>query len=188
MTQRYSLTGWRLALVRLLAFVGVVALSVFLFSIRDQAAEMAGYGLPGIFLLSLVANATLILPMPGVAITFAGGTLFNPIAVGLAAGTGAALGELTGYLAGFSGRGVLKRTPVYDLLDRWTAKYGILVIFALALFPNPFFDLAGAAAGAARMPLPEFLLWSWLGKTLKMLFFAYAGANSAVWILEWLVP
>jgi uncharacterized membrane protein YdjX (TVP38/TMEM64 family) len=40
------------------------------------------------------------------------------------------------------------------------------------------FDLAGAAAGALKMPLQKFLLWCWLGETVKMFIFAYAGASS----------
>ncbi len=111
------LTGWRLHLARVLAILMVVALTAYLFSIRDRAAELAGYGYPGVFLLSLVTNATLLLPMPGVAITFAAGAIFNPFLVALAAGLGSTLGELTGYLAGFSGQGVLERTDLYVRLE-----------------------------------------------------------------------
>jgi membrane protein YqaA with SNARE-associated domain len=50
-----------------------------------------------------------------------------------------------------------------------------LAIFGLAAIPNPFFDFAGIAAGALRFPVWQFLFWSFLGKTVKMLFFAYAG-------------
>ena len=54
----------------------------------------------------------------------------------------------------------------------------------LAFIPNPIFDIAGAAAGALGMPIYEFLFWAWIGKTLKMLMFAYAGATSADWLLQ----
>jgi len=162
----------------------VVALTVYLFSIRDRAAELARYGYPGVFLLSLVTNATLLLPMPGVAITFAAGAIFNPYAVALAAGLGSTLGELTGYLAGFSGQGVLERADLYHRLEDLTTRYGSAVVFFLALIPNPLFDLAGASAGAMRMPLRQFLFWTWVGKTLKMLAFAVAGATSAPWLLQ----
>lgn len=184
MSTEGSLSGWRLNLLRALAIAGVIALSVYLFSIRDQAKNLAEYGLPGVFLLSMITNATLLLPMPGVAITFTAGALFNPWLVGLAAGLGSTFGELTGYLAGFGGQGVVERTPLYDRMEHWTRRFGPGVIFLLALIPNPVFDVAGAAAGAMRMPVPSFLLWTWLGKTLKMLAFALAGAYSATWILN----
>ncbi len=184
MTSPGWLTGWRLQLARILAILLVVALTVYLFSIRDRAAELARYGYPGVFLLSLVTNATLLLPMPGVAITFAAGAIFNPYAVALAAGLGSTIGELTGYLAGFSGQGVLERADLYGRLEDLTTRYGSAVVFVLALIPNPLFDLAGASAGAMRMPLRQFLFWTWVGKTLKMLAFAVAGAASAPWLLQ----
>lgn len=188
MNRREGLSGWRARLTRYLALLAVVGLTVLLFSMRDRAAELARYGYPGIFLLSLVSNATLVLPMPGVAITFAAGAVFNPLAVGLAAGAGATLGEMTGYIAGFSGQEVLERTPLYQRLEGFTGRYGRWTIFLLALVPNPAFDLAGAAAGALRMPLGEFLLAAFLGKLLKMTGFALAGSQSAIWFLEFMTP
>src|SRR3990170_3797526 len=177
-----ALKGWRLALLRASALLLVVAITIYILAIRDQAEKLAAYGLPGVFLLSILANATLILPAPGVAITFAMGAVFNPLGVALAAGTGSAIGELTGYLAGFSGQAVVSRSRFYRRLAAWTARHGGLAIFVLALVPNPVFDVAGTAAGALRMPLRKFLFWVWMGKTLKMALFAYAGAYSVDWL------
>ena len=61
-------------------------------------------------------------------------------------------------------------------------RYGASPRFVLAAIPNPFFDLAGMAAGALRMPLLPFLFWCLLGKSIKMLFFAYTGAYSIEWL------
>jgi len=174
----------RLTVLRILALLAVIGITVFIFSIRDQAEQLQGYGYPGIFLLSLLSNATLVLPAPGIAITFAAGAVFNPIGVGLAAGTGAALGELTGYLAGYSGRAVVERSKLYLKLEDWTNRYGAWTIVALAALPNPVFDLAGVAAGALRMPVFTFLLWAWVGKVIKMLFVAYFGSLSVDWVLR----
>ncbi len=102
----------RVTLARIAALLVVILISVYIFSIRDQAARLAIYGYPGIFLISFLAYATVILPAPGIAIIFTMGTIFNPLAVGLAAGAGAALGELVGYLAGFSGQAVVERADV----------------------------------------------------------------------------
>jgi membrane protein YqaA with SNARE-associated domain len=170
-----------LGLARFGSLVGCVAITVYIYSIRDQAEALAAYGLPGIFLLSLVANATVILPAPGLALTFAFGGVMHPAAVALAAGAGAALGELTGYLAGYTGQAILGRTPTTATLGVWTRRYGGPAILALALIPNPFFDIAGATAGVLRMPVGTFLFWTWIGKTLKMLVIAYAGSASVDW-------
>jgi uncharacterized membrane protein YdjX (TVP38/TMEM64 family) len=174
----------RITALRVFALLAVIAITVFIYSIRDQAEQMETYGYPGVFLLSLLANATIILPAPGIAITFAAGGVFDPFWVGVAAGTGAALGELTGYLAGYSGRGVLEGTAIYQRLLELTRRFGKWTVLVLAIIPNPFFDVAGAAAGALRMPLPTFLLWATIGKLIKMWAVAYAGALSIDWVLR----
>jgi membrane protein YqaA with SNARE-associated domain len=167
----------RLTILRILSLILVLAISVFLFLNRDQLKSVQVYGYPGIFILSFLANATLILPVPGILLTSLMGTIFNPYLVGLAAGSGAALGEITGYLAGFSGQAVIENREWYDRITIWMKKYGDLTIFLLALIPNPFFDIGGMVAGALRMPLWRFLLWCWLGKVCKMIIFALAGAG-----------
>ncbi len=168
-------------LVRILALMVVVVISIYIFSIRDEAEKLAVYGYPGIFLLSFLAYATVLLPAPGVAVVFTMGAVFNPLIVALAAGAGAALGEISGYLAGFSGQAVIERADIYNRMTRWMGKNGPLTILLLSALPNPFFDLAGAAAGALKMPLVKFLFWCWIGETIKMLTFAYIGNTTIEW-------
>lgn len=175
---------WGATLMRVAILLVVIGITVYVYSIRDQAEQLARYGLPGVFLLSVLSNATLVLPAPGLLFIFAAGGLFNPVGVAIAAGAGAIIGELTGYLAGFSGRAVVERTKVYERLEQLTERYGGWSILALAAIPNPFFDLAGVAAGALRMPLLTFLIWGFVGKTIKMLAIAYAGAASIDWLLD----
>jgi membrane protein YqaA with SNARE-associated domain len=167
-----------LTITRILAFIAVIAITVLVYSLRDQIDELAVYGYPGIFLISFLAYATVLLPAPGVAVVFAMGAIFPPIGVALAAGSGAALGETTGYLAGFSGQGVVERADIYEKLTIWMQRNGPLTVFLLAAIPNPFFDMAGLVAGVLKMPYLKFLLFCWLGQMVKMLFFAYAGAVS----------
>lgn len=167
----------RLLLLRIGALVLVVGLTVLLFVYRRQLSELGVVGYPGIFLISLISNATLILPVPGVLFTSAMGAVFNPFWVAVAAGSGAALGELSGYLAGFSGQAVVENREWYDRVVGWIKKYGDVTIFALSVIPNPIFDIAGIVAGMLKLPLWRFLLWCWLGKVAKMLVFAYGGST-----------
>lgn len=172
-----KLTGWRLNVVRVIAFLAVIALTVFLFINRDRVQELEALGYPGIFLLSVLSNATLILPVPGVLFTSAMGAVFNPFWVALASSTGATIGELSGYLAGFSGQGVIENRAWYTRVTGWMKKYGGITVLVLAFVPNPFFDIAGMVAGALRMPLWKYLIYSWIGKTGKMLIFSYGGSQ-----------
>ena len=167
-----------LTIARILALLVVIGISVFVYSIRDRAEEFAIYGYPGIFVLAFLSNATVLLPAPGIAMVFAMGGVFNPVAVGLAAGTGGALGEISGYLAGFSGQAVIERADIYERMVQWMVRNGDWTIFLLAALPNPFFDITGIAAGALKMPIWRFLLWCWLGVTIKMAVFAYLGSAS----------
>lgn len=165
--------------IRVGTLILVIAITAGTLIFRSKLTHLGVYGYPGIFLLSIVANATVIIPVPGVLLTSAMGAVFNPFWVAVAAGSGAALGELSGYLAGFSGQGVIENAAAYEKLTGWMRKYGDLTIFALALIPNPLFDLAGMTAGALKLPVYRFLFWCWLGKIGKMLLFAYAG-NSII--------
>jgi len=173
-----------LTIIRILALLLVIAITIFVYSIRDKAEELAVYGYPGIFLIALLTNATVFLPAPGIAVVFAMGAVFNPLFVGLAAGAGGALGELSGYLAGFSGQAVVERAKLYERLTTWVNTYGFWAILVLAAIPNPTFDIAGVAAGVLKMPLPKFLLAVLIGVSIKMILFAIAGAQSMTWILR----
>jgi uncharacterized membrane protein YdjX (TVP38/TMEM64 family) len=171
-------TGIRLTLARIFALLAVIASSIYIYSIRDNVEQLAIYGYPGIFLLSFLAYATVLLPAPGIALVFTMGAVFNPIGVGLAAGAGAALGEISGYLAGFSGQAVIERADIYERLTNWMTRNGSLTVLVLSAIPNPFFDIAGVVAGALKMPLVKFFFWCLIGETIKMMFFAFAGSAS----------
>ena len=170
-------------LLRILALFAVVGITVFFYSMRGRIEEFQQWGYPGVFLIALLANATVLLPAPGVAVIYAMGALFNnPLGVGLAAGLGGTIGELSGYLAGFSGQAVVERMDIYNRIKPWVDKYGGWAILVLSAIPNPFFDIAGIAAGIAKMPIQTFLLFSGIGQLIKMTTFAVAGHYSISWI------
>jgi membrane protein DedA with SNARE-associated domain len=181
-----SASTWQTSLLRAAALLAVIAITVYIYSLRDRVEEFERFGYVGIFLIALMANATVLLPAPGVAIIYAMGAVFNPLWVGLAAGTGGALGELSGYLAGFSGQAVVEKTNVYERFQPWVEKYGGWAILILSAIPNPFFDVAGIAAGIAKMPVQTFLLFTWVGQIIKMSTFAIAGYYSLEWLTNFM--
>jgi len=176
----------RTNILRILALIGVIAITIYIISIREHVAEFRQYGYVGIFFVALLANATVFIPAPGVAIIYAMGAVFNPLYVGLVAGTGGAIGELSGFLAGFSGQALVENTHIYDRIKPWVDKYGGWAIFVLAAIPNPFFDVAGFAAGIAKMKMRTFLFSVWMGQLIKMTLFAYAGKYSIEWIANFM--
>ncbi|NLE76828.1 MAG: VTT domain-containing protein [Chloroflexi bacterium] len=170
--------AWLAALPRLLVLLLIVGLTMTILLNREQLRRVAGYGYPGVFLISLLGNATIIMPAPSIAVVFAMGATLNPLLVGLAAGVGGALGELTGYVAGATGRAVIEDRDLYQRVVGWTRRFGLIAIFVLSIVPNPFFDIVGMAAGVLKVPLWQFLLVTWVGKTIKTVATAYMGAGS----------
>lgn len=175
-------------IIRVLALVLVLGITVSLFIFRRQISHIQAVGYPVVFVLSILANATLIIPLPGVAMASILGAnpAFNPVWVAVVIGAGSALGELTGYLTGFSGQVVLERADWYCRIENWMRRYGAVTVLVLAFIPNPVFDMGGIAAGALRMPVYKFLFWCGLGKILKMLGFAYFGVG-IIRLFPWLV-
>ncbi|HSN94527.1 MAG TPA: VTT domain-containing protein [Anaerolineaceae bacterium] len=166
---------------RILMLVFVLAVTVALFILREKLQSLQNYGYAGIFVFSIAANATIILPVPGVAFTTAMGAIFTPWKVALAAGTGAAIGELTGYAAGFSGEGFISNNKFYTKLLNWMQshpKWAFGMIILLAFIPNPLMDVAGMVSGVLRIPAWKYLLACAIGKIGKMMLFAYAGRLS----------
>jgi len=175
---------------RVIAILLAVGISALVLVFREELAGLAAYGYPGIFLITLLSSATVALPVPGLALVFAAGAGFNPLLIGLAAGAGAGLGEITGYLVGYGGRGTVENRPNYGRIRRWMERYGAWVIFAMAAVPNPVFDIAGITAGIMRIPVWIFLLAASAGNVVKATAVALAGAGTASvvspLIQEWL--
>ena len=157
----------------------VVVLSASLYIIwrldPDMIRSLRSYGYPGAFLISLLFNATIILPVGNVFVLAAlGAALPMPWLVGVAAGLGAAIGECTGYMAGYSESKAAERSKIYQRVEVWMKRWGSLTIFLMSLAPL-FFDVAGLAAGALRFSFKKFIFWTWLGRTIFYIGVAYAG-------------
>lgn len=185
-----SAKSWQ-TIARMVAFSLVIAITVYIILLpEDRAEKLSSYGYLGIFIISILANATIIIPAPGFLIVMGMAAKFNPLIVASLAGLGATIGELSGYLAGFSGQGIIENQLRYDQVVKWMEKNGPLTITILAFIPNPLFDVAGMIAGAFRMPVLKFMFFALIGKVLKMVLFAYAGAGliNAPWLENLLSP
>ena len=179
---------------RVLLFAGsllpIIAITVAALIFWSELESLHTVGVVGIFIVNMVSSGSFVLPVPGLATVVIGGTLWNPFPVALAGGTGAAIGEITGYLAGMGLYGaigrVLSRNRWYTWIRRWTETRGMVTIFLFAAIPNPFFDVAGFAAGSMRYPIGRFLAACWLGKMVKFGVVAYASYWGTNVIRIWL--
>lgn len=145
---------------------------------RHIFSELKGYGLLGIFLISIIGNSTVVVPAPVFLTALVGGGLFNPLIVGVISALGAAIGELTSYMAGFGGEAFIKDDAKYKKIKSWLTTNGFLTIFILAAIPNPLFDIAGLCAGVMKYPVKKFWIATLLGKIIKFTLIALIGAYS----------
>ncbi|MBN1219000.1 MAG: VTT domain-containing protein [Anaerolineae bacterium] len=163
-----------------------ITVTIAVLGSQIEIQQLRKYGYVGVFMASLISNATIALPVPGLAVTVGtAAALSNEWwLVGLVAGIGEALGETTGYLAGFGGKAIIENRRLYTRLRYYMENHGMLTIFVLSAIPNPLIDLAGITAGASGYGFHKFILAAWLGKTVKTLAFAWAGVQSISW-LSW---
>jgi membrane protein YqaA with SNARE-associated domain len=173
----------------ILSIVLVIVLGVVWLVANHGGTNLKTMGYPGAFLVSMLAGATLFIPIPGSPAVFALGGVLTPWILGPVAGFGEAIGEFTGYLAGRGGNHAIKDRlqERYDRVERLVkGRWGVLTIFFNASLLNPLFDLFGFAAGAARMPVWRFFLACWAGKTIKNTALAYAGLWGMGFLLRWM--
>jgi len=151
---------------------------------RAQVADLirSPGGLLVLFAVAAISNATLILPVPGLLLTSVAGSMADPLVVGVVAGAGQTLGELTGYMAGYSGQTLVDNLPQHARLVGWMRRFGAITLFLLALIPNPLFDVAGIIAGALRMPMWLYIISAGAGKILKNVAVAYGAATGIEWL------
>lgn len=154
-----------------------IAISIVIIAFRNELAKLTNYGYLGVFLINLVGSATIILPTPSLVATFIGGSIYNPLLVGIFSGIGAGIGELTGYLAGFGGSAFITENKNYKRIEKWMNLNGFATILILAIIPNPIFDLSGIFSGATHYSLKKFLTAVLIGKTVRFIGISYLGAN-----------
>ncbi len=134
-------------------------------------------GYVGVFLVTLLANASVFIPIPYPGIVAKLATDLNVAGVAVLGAAGSVLGEATAYLVGRAGRGIVEQTAFFVWLQRQlrTPVRAFTVLFLLSAPPNPFFDVAGLAAGSLGVPFPVFAAATFCGRIIRMLILAYLG-------------
>ena len=168
----------------ILGIVGVVLsllMAVAVVYFWEFIHTLEGYGYLGAFLISILGGATIIIPVPMLAVIFALGGVLTPYWVGVAAGLGETVGALIIYMTGHGGGAALsnikygKIQAAYSRLMYWMERRGSWTLFVLSAVLNPFFYPAALAAGAMRFGLRRYFLICLAGKLIKGITVAYAG-------------
>ena len=179
--------GWRLEYTLLLASAFLMtAFAIGFFYFGADISNLKTYGYAGLFVINVIGAASILLPSPAAASVFGGGALLSGFLglpaflwVGLVAGLGEAIGEFSGYAAGYGGRVIVENRPEYRRIHGWMERHGVITMFLMSIIPNPLFDLAGVAAGAVQMPVGRFFLSVLGGKVIKDIYLAAIGGLGA---------
>lgn len=169
----------------IIQIVGLFAITacVGYISLHFNLPQVLGnFGYIGAFILALIGSASIFFPAPfaiGIAVA---GTQFDPFLLSIAAGTGSALGEMTGYVAGRRGHNLIPENWSKKTEEWLNGQYSFLAITGVASIPFIPFDCVGITAGVLEYSWWRFLLASILGKFLK-----YLLLGSAVHLLHWFV-
>ncbi len=176
--------------VGILSVVFTLALAALVVLKWEVVQELTGVSYAGGFAISALGGATVIVPVPMLAVQFAlGGVLkpwfgpefMAPVFMGLVFSLGETLGALTIYFTGYGGgapfahakAGRIQRA--YLRLMRLMEHRGPITLFLLSAIINPFFYPAALAAGALRLGIRRYFLICFAGKIIKCTAIAYAG-------------
>jgi membrane protein YqaA with SNARE-associated domain len=137
-------------------------------------------GLPGVSVVMFFSSATVLLPAPGLAAVIGAGASnqWGPWMIGLAAGFGSSVGELTGYLVGLGGRKMLhigERSRWMRRGEYFMRRWGFLTVLVMASVPNPVFDAVGILAGSLGYSWRRLWIACMIGITVKYTVIALTG-------------
>ncbi|MBI4330868.1 MAG: VTT domain-containing protein [Chloroflexi bacterium] len=164
-----------------------IAVALLIVFVWGDLKALNTYGYVGAFIVGLLESAVIIIPFPAVVLIFALGGVLNPLAVGIAVGTGEVVGSLSLYVAGRGGMAMYndgQRLRLYLRLEAVMKKRGGIALFLLSTILSPFFYPAGIAAGALKYPLWRFILIVWGGKVIKGVIVAGAGWLGLQWFVD----
>jgi len=172
----------RVYILGIVSIVITVLMAMAVVYYGEGIRELQHYGYLGAFLISILGGATIIVPVPMLAVVFAlGGVMPYTWLVGISAALGELVGALTIYTTGHGAGKALSNSKhgriqsAYDRLLKLMERRGSLTLFIVASVVNPFFYPAALAAGALRFGLKRYIFIVLAGKLIKSMTVVYAG-------------
>lgn len=180
--------GRVVAAIAIAMIVGVPGTLALIFPVDHPVTTYAS-----VFVLSLLATSVgyvvIIVPPAMTAYIIFAGSQENVLVVGVLAGVGMALGDLSKYVAGGIGAAAtggkeIKLWPwlrrivdtLVSITKRLLDRFGTLTLMAMAAIPfNQLVDVAYLSAGANGMPVRQFLGAAVVGRVIRCLLLASFG-------------
>jgi membrane protein YqaA with SNARE-associated domain len=172
----------------ILGIVGIVLTILMIAAILyygEEIGRLKQYGYIGAFIISILGGATIIIPVPMLAVVLAlGSAMADPwsaLLLAVSAALGELIGALTIYMTGHgAGRAIMNSKhgriqSAYERMLGLMERRGPLVLFIVASVINPFFYPAALAAGVLRFGLKRYIFIVLAGKLIKCMTVVYAG-------------
>lgn len=191
-----------LGTVTIVVTVAICVLAVYYQDELMDIAHIAGYSLAGVFLISFVSGSVfsfVAIPIPYwlLVVTLSGVLapqwgLMAPIFVGMTSALATSLGHLPTFMIGYGGgktyQGLARfikdkvgtkeednKRGLYSRSMDWARRHGSWAAFAMSATFNPLHLPMTIAMGTLHYSPLKFLLFTFLGNTVKHLFLAFCG-------------
>jgi len=191
-----------LGAVTIVVTVAICVLAVLYQDELMKIAHIAGYSLAGVFLVSFISGSVfsfVAIPIPYWLLVFTlSGVLapqwglMAPIFVGMTSALATSLGHLPTFMIGYGGgktyQGLARfirdkigaknednKRGLYTRSMDWARRHGSWAAFAMSATFNPLHLPMTIAMGTLHYSPLKFLLFSFLGNTVKNLFLAFCG-------------
>ena len=155
-----------------------LALNIAVYFAPIDYQSLASFAYVGAFVVSLLANALVAVPIPYIPIIAHIGATANSAAIVVAlAALGSVLGESVAFFIGRAEQGLVSEHPIYRRLHqlaerKWLAGF---LLFGLAAPLNPLFDVAGLAAGAIGMRYRVFFVAVFAARIVRFALIVWLG-------------
>jgi membrane protein YqaA with SNARE-associated domain len=163
------------------ALIGLVAVALnvaaYYLIPKDLVRRLGALGYLGVFAVTAIANATVVVPVPYYGLVARLAQELNVAGVVLAGALGSAIGESVAFFVGRSGRGTVEDTRFYRWVQRQLAHpwRAFIALFLLAAPHNPAFYVAGLTAGAFGLPFWMFFTAVFLGRIIRIATIVFLG-------------
>lgn len=152
-----------------MSILGVVVIALIsgalLWRLMVQGEALGRLGLIGVFTASMLSHLTVVARDMFIPLYLPLASVYHPVVLGSAAGTGAAIGEVTTYFLGWGvAESMEKMSGTEDKIAKWIKKYGLWAVLLVALTPLPDTPIV-ILAGSRKLPFRRLLAVEVMGKS-----------------------
>jgi membrane protein YqaA with SNARE-associated domain len=146
-------------------FVVALISGALLWRLMVQGEALGRLGLLGVFAASMLSHLTVVARDMFIPLFLPLASVYHPVVLGSAAGTGAAIGEVTTYFLGWGvAESMETMSGTEDKIAKWIKKYGLWAVLLVALTPLPDTPIV-ILAGSRKLPFRRLLAVEVAGKS-----------------------